>query len=420
MNKINNKGFSIIELFLIALVIIIILSVGWLVWGKRTQKQSSSPSAASSTWVSVNGSNLINASGKTIRLLGVDASGTENTCMKSGFSTGPLDAAEANGIKSWHINAVRIPLNEDCWLGINGAPAAYSGKNYQNAIQKWVTALNNVGITAILDLHHSAPGTYQALSQWPMADEDHSPTFWSQVAGDYASNRGVIFDLYNEPYLGDTTPSSSDWSCWLNGCINSTPTLGLHSVVHYQTAGMQQLVKVVRATGAKQPILLGGLHYSGDPCGLSDSDYVAGSCMEIADLPHDPLNQLIIGFHNYNNPKSYCTSVSCWNTIAQATASARIPLLTGEFGEKDCSAVYMNKYMDWADSRNISYLAWSWNVNKSASCVSNSNPTNKGNLNIDGSNHSLISNWSGTPTTITPDGVAFHAHLAMPSVYSTE
>ena len=45
------------------------------------------------------------------------------------------DAATAAAIASWQMNAVRIPLNEDCWLGINGAPAAYSGANYQTAIE---------------------------------------------------------------------------------------------------------------------------------------------------------------------------------------------------------------------------------------------------------------------------------------------
>ena len=27
-------------------------------------------------------------------------------------------------MKAWNINAVRVPLNEDCWLGINGVASA--------------------------------------------------------------------------------------------------------------------------------------------------------------------------------------------------------------------------------------------------------------------------------------------------------
>ena len=33
---------------------------------------------------------------------------------------------------------VRIPINEDCWLGINGVPRAYSGAAYRAAIVAFV------------------------------------------------------------------------------------------------------------------------------------------------------------------------------------------------------------------------------------------------------------------------------------------
>jgi hypothetical protein len=36
------------------------------------------------------------------------------------------------------MNVVRIPLNEDCWLGINGVNPAYGGYNYQKAIGDFV------------------------------------------------------------------------------------------------------------------------------------------------------------------------------------------------------------------------------------------------------------------------------------------
>ena len=33
---------------------------------------------------------------------------------------GPADSTSVQAMAAWHINAVRVPLNEDCWLGING------------------------------------------------------------------------------------------------------------------------------------------------------------------------------------------------------------------------------------------------------------------------------------------------------------
>ena len=117
-----------------------------------------------------------------------------------GLFDGPNDAASVQAIKAWATNAVRVPLNEDCWLGINGVPAAYAGSNYINAIVNYVNLLNQNGLYAILDLHWTAPGTTKATGQQPMPDQDHSPAFWSSVASTFKGNSSVIFDLFNEPY----------------------------------------------------------------------------------------------------------------------------------------------------------------------------------------------------------------------------
>lgn len=319
------------------------------------------------------------------------------------MSSSPLTSTEAQAIASWHLNAVRIPLNEDCWLGINGVDPALSGVYYQEAIKEWVAALNSAGLVAILDLHFAAPGGYLASSQWPMADEDHAPTFWSQVATDFASVPGVIFDLFNEPYLGGVHPTLTDWSCWLNGCLNTTPLSTAQesgTLVQYQTAGMQQLVSVVRATGARQPIMVGGLYWSGDPCQLPASGPPFGTCPEKAFLPSDPLHQLILDFHTYL-PNSACQSLQCWDAVAAGAQKADIPIVTGELGEKDCSASYMDSYMSWADQHSVSYLAWNWGVGKSPSCQ----------VGTGTSNHNLLQNWNGQPSTTSPDGAAYQGHI---------
>jgi hypothetical protein len=357
--------------------------------------------------VHVDGNTLVNGSGQQMRLLGVDVTGTEDACIQDGgFSWGSSntpaeDAATAAGIASWHMNAVRIPLNEDCWLGINGSPAAFSGSNYQAAIEGWVSALNADGIYAILDLQYSAPGSYSADGQAPMADEDHSPTFWSSVATTFKSNPAVIFDLFNEPTLGDPNGETSTpaWTCWLNGCTVTDPDTGAGTVT-YTSAGMQQLVDVVRATGATQPLMLGGLEYAGDPCGYNENLGDDVPCPEISNLPVDPLHQLIISFHAYTTSND--TSVASWNyNLAQLNA-ANIPMVTGELGEDDCSTGYMNQYMAWADANDISYLAWAWQPSQATTCV-------------DGGlvNFQLLQNYNGTPSTVSPQGSNYKAHLAL-------
>ncbi len=73
--------------------------------------------AAAPLSISVSGNHLINGYGQTIRLLGVNRSGTEYACIQGwGLFDGPNDATSVAAMASWHINAVRVPLNEDCWL----------------------------------------------------------------------------------------------------------------------------------------------------------------------------------------------------------------------------------------------------------------------------------------------------------------
>src|SRR5207244_2153921 len=113
---------------------------------------------------------------------------------------GPTDASSIDAMKAWGANAVRVPLNEDCWLALNGAPPDRSGTNYVNAVMTYVSALNSKGLLVILDLHWNAPGTDPATSQQPMADRDHAPDLWRGVAQAFKDNGSVLFELYNEPH----------------------------------------------------------------------------------------------------------------------------------------------------------------------------------------------------------------------------
>ena len=142
--------------------------------------------------VLVSGSKLVDAGGQDVRLIGLNRSGTEYACAQGwGIFDGPSSPNVVRSMKSWHINAVRVPLNEDCWLGIN-VPLAYSGAVYRQAIRRYVSELSSQGIVSILDLHWSAPGSDPAESQQPMPDA-HSVPFWGSIAHSFRHNAGVIF-----------------------------------------------------------------------------------------------------------------------------------------------------------------------------------------------------------------------------------
>ena len=351
------------------------------------------------------GKKLVDASGQPVRLLGVDTTGTEDACVLGGKVSGwgPFDAVEAKSIAAWHTNAVRVPLNEDCWLGINGAPSNFSASTYRAQIRTWVAELNAAGLVAILDLHWSAPGAHRAAGQWPMPDASHSVNFWGQVAAAFKSDPSVIFDLFNEPYLGGTHPTAADWLCWRNGCSSSQDPcakddqLGCWTGTSYRVAGMQQLLDAVRASGARQPVMIGGLNWAGDPCGVKDLGGNGGSCAWLSHEPHDPDHQLLVSFHTYD--WTACITVSCWESSVKRVAR-QVPVVTSEVGEKDCSDRYVDRYLQWADRNGISYLAWSWEppLDSAVGCVAK---------NLD-----LLSNWSGSPDPANLVASAFKEHLA--------
>ena len=317
--------------------------------------------SATSTVVRVAGNELVDGAGHPLRLVGVDRSGTEYACVQGwGIFDGPADASSVSAMASWHADAVRVPLNEDCWLGINGVSPAYSGPNYQQAIESYVQRLHAAGMAAILDLHWNAPGTALATGQQMMADADHAPAFWSSVASEFRSDPGVVFDLYNEPH-------DISWSCWLDGCTTSA---------RWRAAGMQQLLDAVRNTGATQPVMAAGLNWAGD---LSSW---------LSHEPVDPQHQLVASAHIYDY--SQCNTSACWQqTIAPVAAS--VPVVTGEIGETDCASGFIGSYMSWADSAGVSYLGWSWNT---ADCSRGP---------------ALISSYSGAPTNF---GAGFESHVA--------
>lgn len=326
---------------------------------------------APSVIVRVSGNHLVNGSGTVIRLLGVNRSGAEYACIQGwGFFDGPSDAASIAAIASWRTNAVRVPLNEDCWLGINAPGNPYVGAAYRTQIKSYVTRLHAAGLAVILDLHVTAPGAEPATGAALEAMADaHAVQVWRSVATVFKADPGVLFDLYNEP-------NNIDWPCWLSGCVVND---ALHAGARFHTVGMQALVNAVRGTGATQPVMAGGLQWSSDL-----SQWPAGLV--------DPAGQLVASVHVYNYGSE---TVAYWNQT-RAPVAALYPMVTGELGEYDCAHGFIDQYMAWADAHGISYLGWTWDAVSPGGWTCGGGP-------------SLITDYNGTPTAF---GIGLKNHLA--------
>lgn len=345
----------------------IVLLIGTLALGITIHTVTSARAASAPTGLHVVGNKIEDSSGRVIVPHGVDRMGTEYSCPSGNTFDGPVDQTSVNAMLSWGITAVRLPLNEDCWLGINGYPGGgLSAATYQQNIVNYVNLLNQNGMIVIVDLHWNNSGSNKATGQDNMADLDHSPAFWTSVANRFKSNSSVIFDLYNEPH-------DISWACWRDG--STSPYGGECNTVNYAVAGMQTLINTVRATGATNVLMLGGLGWAGDVSSW------------LAYKPYDPLNNLAASIHIYGGGR--CSDSTCLNTYVAAIA-ANYPVISGEMGEFDCGTGWINTLMSWFDQHGIGYLGWTWNP---YSCTGTP---------------ALITNYNGTPTTY---GQGLKTHL---------
>jgi endoglucanase len=313
----------------------------------------------------VSGNRIVTSDGRPYRLLGVNRSSGEYACVqgKGQWDFGPVDQASVDAMKSWNIRAVRLPLNEECWLGINGSP---SGAAYQQGVRDYVNLLVANGINVILDLHWNSgaftngPSWHctdvHATCQKPVPDAQFAPQFWTGVANAFKGNNAVVFDLFNEPYpeIGNGSNQTLGWQCLRDG--------GTCTGIPYEVAGMQDLVDAVRATGATNIVMVSGLEWTND------------MRQWLAHKPIDPTGNLVASWHAYSFNR--CANIACWDSEIAPLAS-QVPVVLSEFGQDSCGFDYVNSLLTWADAHGLSHLPWTWNP--WGSCMI------------------LIRDWTGTP-----------------------
>ena len=322
----------------------------------------------------VEGRTLVDHGGP-VRLLGVDHLGTESACAEdAGIFEGPSDLSLGAGIAGWKANAVRIPLNEDCVLGIGGLSSLYAGTAYNQRVSALVDALRGQGLYVISSLSFAAPGSEVAGGAPPMADAAHATEFWTVVASTFLGRDGVLFDLFGAPFIDPSNASTQDpWGCWLHGCTITQP---VGAAASWPSAGMQDMVDAVRSVGATNVLLAAGLDHGNDLSGW------------LAHTPRDPLANVAPALHVYDS--STCHDATCW-TAGVAPVAAVFPVVTTELGEHDCAHGFLDGFLPWADDAGISYLGSAWNARDCAS------------------GPSLIVDYSGAPT---PYGAGLKTHLA--------
>jgi len=301
----------------------------------------------------VSGNRLVDGHDNVVHLVGVDRSGTEYACVQGwGIFDGPNDAASIEAIATWRVNIVRVLLNEDCWLDINGMNPAYAGKKYRDAIVDYVNLLHRHGMYAEVSLIWAAPGKYKATYQPDAPDEDHSPKMWASMAATFKNDPNVILAPWGETTVG--------WRCFMRKGCDDEATYG-PSNQFYLTAPMQQAVNLMRKAGYHGVISIPCIDYA-NACGKIDGSDYDGSTW-LRSRPSDPDGQLVAEAHVYG--KNMCDTVRCFDSSMKPIAAV-VPMIFGETGEtydaSDCGSSYIATFMTWADAHGVGYEAWTWDT----------------------------------------------------------
>jgi endoglucanase len=275
----------------------------------------------------VNGNTLCTAAGRPHLFHGVDRPSLE--WLSTGENLSPSDFEL---MRSWNANVVRIGLNQDFWL----AGSALSDPDYPSRVEDAVAWAEAAGLDVILELHWSDAGVLGACPpeqgcQQLMPDVNSLP-FWSEVATRFRGDGRVLFELYNEPH-------QVSFELWKNG--GQTPE-------GWQAVGMQALYAAIRASGAENVVILGGLDWAYD-LSVVASQPIAGYNLAYATHPYsDPANP-------GRPPEDWARA---WGWLTR-----RAPVIVTEFGslfDPTCATDYGAQVIQYADAHFASWTAWAW------------------------------------------------------------
>jgi endoglucanase len=209
-------------------------------------------------------------------------------------------------IDDWKANTIRLPVKESYWYGREKGQED-GGAAYRQLVDEAIQLTVQRGAYLVLDLHRFG------------AVRPEHVEFWQDAAAKYRNHPGVLFDIFNEPH-------SISWDVWRNGGWVGDRTTPADEDAFlpeaelakakqgFESPGMQKVVDAIRAVGARNIIIAGGLDWAYDLSGIVD-----GYALD------DPEgNGIVYSTHIYNWKRDWAGKV--------LRAAERYPLFVGEVG----------------------------------------------------------------------------------------
>ncbi len=275
--------------------------------------------AASVSRLKVQGTKLVNSSGKKVQLRGVSTHGL------SWYPEYVNQEAFTYMKKKWNINVVRLAMYTADYNGYCVGGSA-NQKKLEKLIDKGVKYAKKAGLYVMIDWHILSDGD-------PTTYESQSLAFFKKMAKKYSGCKNVIYEICNEPNGG------TDW-----------PTIKKYA---------KKVIKKIRKYDSKAVILVGTPNWSQD-VDVAAKNPLSSKYKNIMYTAH---------FYAGTHKKSYRDKV-------QKAIDAGLPVFVSEFGICDASGSgSLNKsqgkqWLDFLDKNKISYIAWNLsNKDESSSLI---------------------------------------------------
>jgi len=182
------------------------------------------PRPAGTPGVHVQGNQLVDSSGRPVRVRGSTAPERSTPARRGGASSmARRIPPPCRRSRPRNANVVRRAAQM--------RPAARHQRRRRGVRRRQLPpgdyrlrrAPQRAGLVVILDLHWSAAGTAIALGQAAdAATATIRPEFWRQLATTFKGNDRVMFDLFNEPFPDNNSDTPEAWRC----CATAEPAAG--------------------------------------------------------------------------------------------------------------------------------------------------------------------------------------------------
>jgi endoglucanase len=196
--------------------------------------------------------------------------------------------AELDFARSFHANTLRFVVSQpalDPDSGDDADSCPFYDPNYLGDLVGAIETARRDGFVVMIMMQDEDETGDSKQAPLPIEETERD---WDRLTRVFGGDRGVVFELYNEP---DLDASPSNWQLWLNG--------GELDGASY--LGMQTLIDRLRGEGSQNVFVLDGLAIEVPVPGTSKTQREAAETLENVPLAADPLDRVVYAVHPYQH-----------------------------------------------------------------------------------------------------------------------